>query len=158
MDGMNVWRAQLCLKGILVCEEARSERRQLTNAAGVVLHCLQCLKCGQYSCHKVKRDGSHPPEMDRELARQGAELRRRHAGAQYDPDTRRLEYHDYLQTAEWALLRERVKRRDKICQGCLAAPIENVHHRTYDHVRHEFAFELIGLCRKCHARWHGVAE
>ena len=74
-----------------------------------------------------------------------------------DRDARRMEYQIYLRTPEWAAIRERVKQRDRVCQGCLAAPIEEVHHLTYEHVQNEFAFELIGLCRKCHARLHGVA-
>ena len=124
------------------------ERRQLKNAAGVLLHCLQCMNCGRHTCHKVKRDESNPPELDRELAQRGEEAIR---------EARRMEYQIYLRTPEWITLRERVKQRDKTCQGCLAAPIEDVHHLTYEHVQNEFAFELVGLCRKCHARLHGVA-
>ena len=124
------------------------ERRQLKNAAGVLLHCLQCMNCGRHTCHKVKRDESNPPELDRELAQRGEETIR---------EARRMEYQIYLRTPEWITLRERVKQRDKTCQGCLAAPIEDVHHLTYEHVQNEFAFELVGLCRKCHARLHGVA-
>ena len=149
---------QLCLQDVQECQEARLERRQLKNAAGVVLHCLQCMICGRHTCYKVKRDGSNPPDLDRALAQQAEELRQQYWEEKNTPSARQLDYHDYLQTPEWAVLRERVRQRDKICQGCLAAPIENVHHRTYDHVKQEFAFELIGLCRKCHARWHGVAE
>ena len=156
--GMKISSTQLCQRNVLTCEDARLERRQLTNAAGVVLHCLQCLNCGRHTCYKIKRDGSNPPELDHELAQQGEELRRQYWAEKGAPSAGSLDYHDYLQTAEWARLRERVKQRDRVCQGCLAAPIENVHHRTYDHVKNEFAFELIGLCRKCHARLHGVAE
>jgi hypothetical protein len=155
---MRIVTAQLCLRDVLTCEEARLERRQLRNAAGVVLHCLQCMTCGRHTCHRVKRDGSNPPELDRELSREAEELRRQYWEGRDDLSARRLDYQNYRQTAEWAVLRERVKQRDKICQGCLAAPIENVHHRTYEHVKNEFAFELIGLCRKCHARLHAVPE
>jgi 5-methylcytosine-specific restriction endonuclease McrA len=155
-----------CTHNIHACADATLERRQTKNAAGVVLHCLQCLNCGRHTCHKVKRDGTEPPELDLELARRGEEaLRQLYTDAaeqqKRDADAAkeqwRAEYQEYLRTPQWAALRERVKQRDKICQGCLAAPIEEVHHLTYDHVKEEFAFELVGLCRKCHARLHEVA-
>jgi len=157
---------KVCFQSVDACGDAQLERRQLKNAAGVLLHCLQCMNCGRHTCHKVKRDESNPPELDRELAQRGEEARQRHwtreAGAQQTEqeafrEARRMEYQIYLRTPEWITLRERVKQRDKICQGCLAAPIEDVHHLTYEHVQNEFAFELVGLCRKCHARLHGVA-
>lgn len=139
---------KVCFQSVDACGNAQLERRQLKNAAGVLLHCLQCMNCGRHTCHKVKRDESNPPELDRELAQRGEETIR---------EARRMEYQIYLRTPEWITLRERVKQRDKTCQGCLAAPIEDVHHLTYEHVQNEFAFELVGLCRKCHARLHGVA-
>ena len=139
---------KVCFQSVDACGDAQLERRQLKNAAGVLLHCLQCMNCGRHTCHKVKRDESNPPELDRELAQRGEETIR---------EARRMEYQIYLRTPEWITLRERVKQRDKTCQGCLAAPIEDVHHLTYEHVQNEFAFELVGLCRKCHARLHGVA-
>ena len=139
---------KVCFQSVDAWGNAQLERRQLKNAAGVLLHCLQCMNCGRHTCHKVKRDESNPPELDRELAQRGEETIR---------EARRMEYQIYLRTPEWITLRERVKQRDKTCQGCLAAPIEDVHHLTYEHVQNEFAFELVGLCRKCHARLHGVA-
>ena len=157
---------KVCFQSVDACADAQLERRQLKNAAGVLLHALQCMNCGRHTCHKVKRDESNPPELDRELAQRGEEARQRHWAREAETqqteretnrDARRIEYQSYLRTPEWVTLRERVKQRDKICQGCLAAPIEDVHHLTYEHVQNEFAFELVGLCRKCHARLHGVA-
>jgi len=157
---------KVCFQNVDACGDAQLERRQLKNAAGVVLHCLQCMNCGRHTCHKIKRDGSNPPELDRDLAQRGEEARQQHWAQQVEAqeaergasrEAHRQEYHAYLRSPEWAVLRERVKQRDKVCQGCLAAPVEEVHHRTYEHVQNEFAFELIGLCRNCHARLHGVA-
>jgi len=34
-------------------------------------------------------------------------------------------------------------------------PATEVHHLTYQHVGHEFLFELVAICRECHTRWHG---
>jgi hypothetical protein len=150
---------KVCYQSVHACGDADLERRQLKNAAGVVLHCFQCMNCGRHTCHKVKRDGSEPPELDRDLARQGEEARQRHWAneAEAGREARREEYHEYLRTPEWGALRERVRQRDKICRGCLSSPVEEVHHLTYEHVYNEFAFELVGLCRKCHARLHGEA-
>ncbi len=73
-------------------------------------------------------------------------------------DTRRKQdYETYLRSPEWQALRLKVLKRDlHICQGCLAQPASEVHHTTYRHVRSEFAFELVSLCRDCHRRLHGV--
>ena len=158
---------KLCCTNLRECGDARLERRQYKNAAGVVLHCLQCMTCGRHTSYKVQRDDSNPPELDRTLEQQAAEASRQQredeaAAKRWEAEEalalKRAQYAAYLATPEWAAIRARVVKRDVICQGCLAAPIENVHHLTYDHVGTEFAFELIGLCRKCHARFHGVAE
>ncbi|HOX59391.1 MAG TPA: hypothetical protein P5205_19675 [Candidatus Paceibacterota bacterium] len=156
-----------CCKDLRECSDARLERRQYKNAAGVVLHCLQCMTCGRHTSYKVKRDESDPPELDRELEQRGQEAQRKQweddaAAKRWEAEEaaalRRAQYAAYLATPEWAAIRALVVKRDVVCQGCLSAPIENVHHLTYDHVGAEFAFELVGLCRKCHARVHGVAE
>ena len=151
-----------CHTNLRECADATLERRQFRNAAGVALHCLQCMTCGRHTAYKVQRDGSNPPELDRVLAQQGEEACRRHfeeqaaTQRQEAESARRLEYQAYLRSPEWWALRAKVRQRDMVCQGCLSAPVEEVHHLTYDHVMAEFAFELVGLCRKCHARLHGV--
>lgn len=66
------------------------------------------------------------------------------------------EYLAYLESEEWAELREKILERDNyVCQGCLEEEATQVHHKTYAHVFEEFAFELISLCERCHARYHG---
>jgi hypothetical protein len=65
-------------------------------------------------------------------------------------------YRLYLKSSSWAQKRSLVmKRCDALCEGCRSAPATQVHHKTYDHVGYEFLFELIGICRDCHARFHG---
>lgn len=158
---------KVCFQRLQECGDARLERRQYKNAAGVVLHCLQCMTCGRHSGHKVKRDDSNPPELDRGLVKQALEAQRqdweeRAAARRWEEEekraVRRAEYAAYLATPEWALIRDRVRKRDVVCQGCLAAPIEEVHHLSYKHIGAEFAFELVGLCRRCHARVHEAPE
>lgn len=66
------------------------------------------------------------------------------------------DYYDYIQSQEWYEIRNKVMTRDHgLCQGCLAAPAEEVHHFTYENVKKEFCWQLTSLCRKCHCRVHG---
>ena len=55
-----------------------------------------------------------------------------------------------IREMEWAVL----QRAGHICQGCLSAKAEVVHHLTYDHVGDELLYELVALCRACHDRAH----
>lgn len=67
----------------------------------------------------------------------------------------RAEYSDYLATPKWQALRAAVmKRCSARCEGCGNADAHDVHHLSYQHMGEEFLFELVGLCRPCHERWH----
>jgi hypothetical protein len=66
-------------------------------------------------------------------------------------------YREYLASPEWQALHRRVfLRSGAMCEGCGQRPVQDVHHRTYEHCGSEFLFELIGLCRECHERLHGI--
>lgn len=67
-----------------------------------------------------------------------------------------LEKADYYSSNYWRNhIRTRIISRDhNLCQGCLNAPVSDIHHRSYDNWRNEWMWELIGLCRPCHADWH----
>jgi hypothetical protein len=66
------------------------------------------------------------------------------------------EYREYLQGPEWRERRNLVMARaGSRCEGCRKWAANDVHHLTYDHIMHEFLFELVALCRDCHERWHG---
>lgn len=68
---------------------------------------------------------------------------------------RRAEYADYRESPQWKALTDRVIRRAKgVCEGCLTEPAILAHHKTYDHLGEEFAFELLALCSECHDRFH----
>ena len=70
-------------------------------------------------------------------------------------ELKRMPYAQYLQTAHWKLLSEKVKRRAKYrCQLCNVQSIMNVHHRTYERRGHEYLKDLICLCAGCHAKFH----
>lgn len=64
-------------------------------------------------------------------------------------------YRNYLASPEWQSLRDKVmKRCNRVCEGCGSRPATDVHHLTYRHFMEEFLFELAGLCKPCHDRWH----
>jgi hypothetical protein len=66
-------------------------------------------------------------------------------------------YAEYLQTNEWKERRRLVlERADGICEGCRQEPATEVHHTSYVHVGNEFLWELVAICRWCHARYHEV--
>lgn len=60
------------------------------------------------------------------------------------------EYSDYLNSDDWKNKRKEILTRDNnICQICKGTA-ECVHHLTYAHIRNEYFFELISLCKSCH--------
>jgi len=68
---------------------------------------------------------------------------------------RRSDYVEYLASADWQKLRNAViVRCGNLCEGCRGSGVDDVHHLTYRHIGREFLFELVGLCRACHTRWH----
>lgn len=64
-------------------------------------------------------------------------------------------YNTYLRSPEWQAKRLLVLQRDKyLCQGCLTARASDVHHKTYEHLFREPAFDLESVCRPCHELIH----
>lgn len=62
---------------------------------------------------------------------------------------------EYLASEKWQDIRRRVlARAGHTCEGCGINSATQVHHLTYEHVGHEFLFELLALCRDCHKRIH----
>ena len=66
----------------------------------------------------------------------------------------RAEYHAYLQTEPWRAKSRMVLQRDPICTACRKEPSEQAHHLTYDRIYREPLFDLVGVCRPCHASLH----
>lgn len=63
----------------------------------------------------------------------------------------RVDYHRYMASREWAVKREEVKKRNwGRCERCKSAPIQDVHHLTYERLGHENDDDLQGVCRPCH--------
>ncbi len=73
----------------------------------------------------------------------------------------RIDYVDYLDSSDWQVKAEAaLERAGHRCQLCnLDAPILNVHHRTYERIGgNELPEDLIVLCRRCHAKHHGIEQ
>ena len=69
-----------------------------------------------------------------------------------------MSYNDYLNTDYWKAVAGAVKARANWkCQVCNSPLDLNAHHRTYDHRGDELNHlsDLICLCRRCHAVFHG---
>ena len=65
-------------------------------------------------------------------------------------------YPQYLRTDEWQNKRiEVIKRCKNICEECNFEKVDDIHHITYKNVGNEKLYELIGVCRACHAMLHG---
>ena len=64
---------------------------------------------------------------------------------------KKSEYHRYLASREWALLKNRVKERSKgKCERCLVGNHAATHHLTYERIGHERLEDLQGVCEECH--------
>jgi hypothetical protein len=64
-------------------------------------------------------------------------------------------YQDYLASPAWKQRRDLVMwRAHGICEACLSARAEEVHHLTYEHIGHEMMWELKAICRACHEKIH----
>lgn len=65
-------------------------------------------------------------------------------------------YQLYLQSREWAELRNKVRERaNGICERCSWQEIHAVHHLTYKRIYNEELSDLRGLCKGCHEFIHG---
>jgi hypothetical protein len=74
--------------------------------------------------------------------------------SEYNFNVRHKQYEEYLNSPEWKLKRNIImKRYNFVCQMCNETATD-VHHITYRHVKNEYHFELVPLCRKCHENWH----
>ena len=64
---------------------------------------------------------------------------------------RREFYNEYIKSDKWKAIRLKVLKRDNnICQACLEAPAQDVHHLTYNNIGDELMYELLSVCRDCH--------
>ena len=72
-------------------------------------------------------------------------------------DIERQRYEEYLKSPEWKVKAAKVRVRcGNVCEGCRERKVDDIHHLSYAHKYDEFLFELVGLCRQCHERWHQI--
>lgn len=150
------------------CKHEQQFTGKYVNAGGVGVFKRYCKACGiattQHLPHRtiagttvtVIDNAKREKIIDKYVRyrRDGLEELATRAANRTQPD-RRNEYAEYLNSAEWRIRRDSVMDRcDGLCEGCRQANAEDVHHLTYKHVGREFLFELVGLCRTCHTRWH----
>jgi hypothetical protein len=64
-------------------------------------------------------------------------------------------YHAHLASDYWHALRRKALRRDNwLCQGCLEAAAEHIHHLTYERLGRELLCDVVSLCIDCHQICH----
>lgn len=64
-------------------------------------------------------------------------------------------YHKYLKSTEWKILRDKVVERDNgICLYCKTKPAQEVHHKHYKTIYKESLDDLESVCSDCHRVIH----
>jgi hypothetical protein len=72
-----------------------------------------------------------------------------------------MNYKKHLESPYWKEASTAAKRRDGYkCKICNSPHDLNVHHRTYENLGHEMDHlgDLVTLCRRCHAMFHGKTD
>lgn len=64
------------------------------------------------------------------------------------------DYEIYLQSPEWKIKADTLKKENPNCSICNRRGILHVHHRTYVRCGKEEKFDLAVLCADCHALFH----
>jgi len=150
------------------CTHPDSAVRKNVKSNGAVNYYRQCLSCGENLEHLRQNDLSADVKasaqpLDRELRREWW-IRQTTIWKMFY-DAARKEEHDqftklreeYMRTPQWRSIRVKVfSRCDNWCEGCGDAPATEVHHLTYDRLGAEMLFDLVGVCRSCHERIHGI--
>ena len=76
---------------------------------------------------------------------------KREANKQLEKANRTEFYNEYIKSDKWKAIRLKVLKRDNnLCQACLEAPAQDVHHITYENIGDELMYELLSVCRDCH--------
>jgi hypothetical protein len=64
-------------------------------------------------------------------------------------------YHKYLQSEEWKIIRDKVVERDNgLCLYCKTKPAQEVHHKHYKTIYKESLDNLESVCSDCHRAIH----
>lgn len=143
------------------CQHPRTEIRRKTDRNGNPMYCKQCMTCGSKASNWISPNALdvpaakvHPWDAELEDTMHRAMLDQiREAREHENPDTGFWDdYNTYLKSEAWQSKRQRVLKRDPICQACHRRPAAQVHHLNYRHVFDEPLFDLVGVCVRCHRK------
>ena len=105
-----------------------------------------------YTSYPLFPEGKHD-----EYRRAGSEARQ--AAFEESRVALQSDYQQFLLSPEWKRLRHLVMNRaGRICEACLDAKAEHVHHVTYDFGWLPPAWYLRAVCEKCHEGFHPDSE
>ena len=144
------------------CEHTNKEIRFKLDSLSRKLFCYQCLDCGK----KVNKGWLPRPEHARSYSPFNEEAAKKRIAAEeyerkklwYNEKRRQhRQYEDYINNSpKWRRIRLRVLDRcNRLCECCLIEPASQVHHLNYNFLYDEVAWDLKGVCRKCHLKIHG---
>ena len=165
-----------------ICEhpEVTLRKRILSNKS--IQYVYQCVSCGKATSNAIKTEkalalnnGFEPELFDEELEivfyedyKNGAKIIEDRYNSLIEIEKSKIDdkvkdfnkwYKKYLASDEWLAKRKRViLRAQGLCEGCRENDATVVHHLSYEHVGEEFLFELVALCKECHARVHEKDE
>ena len=149
------------------CTKHDSHLVRKAKANGTSQFTYQCRRCGQIDYSKTGRgpwvakpatiDIDSLPIWSDDIA-EAAMLAARFAAASAQAEKDQAwwdRYHEHLASDFWHALRQKALRRDNwLCQGCLDAAAEHIHHLTYDRLGHELLCDVVSLCTDCHKICH----
>ena len=70
----------------------------------------------------------------------------------------RVNYEEYIRSAEWRSVVARVRQRSHgVCERCGRGKHENTHHLTYSRLGAELMEDVIGVCTGCHRYLHSLS-
>jgi hypothetical protein len=151
-----------------VCKHTHKTIRKKLAADGAISIWHQCDRCGHKVGIAIKKATLTPaqvealPVWNTKLESGFYAQKKKRFDEAFAADKKRCAdvwqraYEQYLQTPEWKRKRQlAMLRAQGICEGCREVEATDVHHYSYDDVGHEFIFQLVALCRKCHERLHG---
>lgn len=154
------------------CDHSEAtELRIYTARNGAEHYRPQCLACGRPAGQNVPKssvEGEKLVRFDLSIVAKYEESRknerdnilRKHLTKDNYENLRFSDrYKLHMASDKWRAVRKKVIARcNNLCEGCGDSPVNEVHHKTYDNLGHEFLFELLGLCKKCHERLHEDGE
>lgn len=155
------------------CQHPDVQLRQIPQRGGSVRIQELCLVCGTSIGQALKKSSFEelPPvvdfdvekfreEYDRSRQRRYDDLIQKAVEEQVERNSKTSRrYEEYLRSPEWKAKRQKVLARAKhVCEGCLEAPAEEIHHLSYDNFGDELLFQLVALCRPCHAKCFSILD